>query len=137
VLVRGITNARDLKAYFGMAVECHPVWKDLALQRIREGQPVDEVIAATKPVYVVRHGRFVELGYQEPLSFTAVQIIAMDGGLVRACTASCTWDYIFFDSMADGETQEMSDSFEANERTLEYNGRTFVHPPTTGGATTP
>ncbi len=85
----GINSTSDLKAYVGMALECHPVWKDLALHHIREGRSVDDVIAATKPVYVVRHGRFIELGYQEPLSFTAVQMIAIDGKLVRAGAGSC------------------------------------------------
>ena len=125
----GISSTRDLKAYAGMALECHPVWRDLALHRIREGQSVDDVIAKTKPVYVVRHGRFDELGYQEPLSFTVVQLIAIDGRLARACTGSCTWDYTFFDSMTDAQTQEMSDSFDNHERTLVYNGHAVVRPP--------
>jgi hypothetical protein len=80
-------------------------------------------------VLVVRHGRFVELTYQEPLSFTGVQIVAVDGGITRACTWSCTWDYTFFDSMTDGQNLEMSKSWETNERTLVYSGRTVVRPP--------
>ena len=127
----GITSPRDLKAYAGMATECHPVWQDLALHRIREGDAVDEVIAKTQPIYVVRYGRFVELGYQEPLSFTVVQMIAIDGKLVRAFTGSCTWDYTFFDSVTGADTQEMSDSFDSDERTLICDGKTVVHSPTT------
>ena len=88
----GIASSRDLKAYIGMAMECHPVWQDLALHRVYCGQPVDDVIKQTTPVLVVRHGRFVELTYQEPLSFTGVQIVAVDGSVTRACTWSCTWD---------------------------------------------
>jgi len=118
----GIHSGRDFKAYVGMALECHPVWQDLALHRIYEGQPVEDVIKETNPVLVVRHGRFVELTYQEPLSFTGVQVVAMDGTLTRACTRSCTWDYTFFDSMTDSDTKEMSDSFNTNERTYAYNG---------------
>jgi hypothetical protein len=107
----GIHSGRDMKAYAGMARECHPVWQDLALRRVYHGQHVDEVIKRTNPVYVIRHGRFVELGYQEPLSFTGVQIVAIDGKVVRACTASCPWDYTFFDSMTDADTEEMSALF--------------------------
>jgi hypothetical protein len=118
----GVRSGSDFKAYIGMALECHAVWKDLAFQRIYEGQPVDDVIKQTNPVFVVRHGRFVELTYQEPLSFTGVQVVAMDGRLTRACTWSCTWDYTFFDSMTDGDVKEMSDSFNTNERTYTYNG---------------
>jgi hypothetical protein len=125
----GIASGRDVKAYIGMALECHPVWQDLALHRVYDGQPVDDVIKQTTPVLVVRHGRFVELTYQEPLSFTGVQIVAMDGSVTRACTWSCTWDYTFFDSMTDGQNLEMSKSLDTNERTLVYNGRTIVRPP--------
>lgn len=125
----GIDSTRDLRAYAGMALECHPVWQDLALKRIREGQSVDDVIAKTKPVYVVRHGRFVELAYQEPLSFTVVQLIAIDGKLVRACTGSCTWGYTFFDSMTNVDAQEMWGSFDSDERTLIYHGQAAItHP---------
>jgi hypothetical protein len=119
----GIKRARDLKAYAGMALECHPVWQDLAVGRVYKGQQVNEVIETTQPVYVIRHGRFVEIGYQEPFAFTVIQIVAMDGKVVQACAASCTWDYLFFDSMSDDEQLEMSDSFDTNERTMEYNGR--------------
>jgi len=118
----GIHSGRDFKAYVGMALECHPVWRDLALHRIYEGQPVDDVIKQTNPVLVVRHGRFVELGYQEPLSYTGVQIVAMEGTLARACAGSCTWDYTFFDAMTDSDAKEMSDSIDTNERTVVYNG---------------
>ena len=124
----GINSSRDLKAYAGMALECHPVWQDLALHRICEGQPVDDVIEQTNPVFVVRHGRFVELGYQEPLSFTAVQIVAMDGKVARAGTASCTWDYTFFDSMSHDDAQAMLASSDTNERTVSYNGKSPTPP---------
>lgn len=125
----GIGSGRDLKAYVGMALECHPVWQDLALHRIYEGQPVDDVIKKTNPVLVERHGRFVGLTYQDPLSFTGVQIVAMDGSLTRACAWSCTWDYIFFDSMTDRHHLDMSNSPETNQRTRIYNGQTVARPP--------
>ncbi len=119
----GISSGRDFKAYIGMARTCHPVWQELALHRIYEGQLVDDVIKHTTPMLVVRHGRFVELTYQEPLSFAGVQIVAMDGRVTGAWTWSCTWDYTFFDSMTDGQHLEMSNSLATNERTLVFNGR--------------
>ena len=126
----GIASSRDVKAYIGMTLECHPVWQDLALHRVYDGQPVDDVIKQTTPVLIAQRGRFVELTYQEPLSFTGVQIVAMDGSVIRACTWSCTWDYAFFDSMTDGQSLEMSVSSNTNKRTLVYNGRIIVRPPT-------
>jgi len=118
----GINTHRDLEAYVGMSLECHPVWWDLALHRIYKGQSVDAVIKQSKPAFVVRHGRFVELRYQEPFSYTGVQIVAMDGALTRAWAGSCTWDFKFFDSMSDIDIKEMSESFDKNARTVEYNG---------------
>ncbi len=125
----GVNSMNDLRAYVGMAMVCHPVWKDLALHRIHDGQSVDEVIEITSPIYVVRHGRFVEIEYQEPLSFTVVQMIAVDGSLVRACTGSCTWEYTFFDSLNEADAKEMSDSFDSDGRTVVYNGHPVVHDP--------
>ncbi len=125
----GIHSARDVKAYIGMAMECHPVWRDLALRRVCEGQPVDEVIERTRPLLVLRHGRFVQLDYHEPLSFTVVQIVAMDGAVVQAVAGSCTWNHTFFDSMTDRDDREKSESFERNERTYEFEGKVVTRPP--------
>jgi hypothetical protein len=55
---------RDLQVYQMMSRECHPVWQELHWGRLHAGQDVEEVIAATKPVRVERHGEFVQLDYQ-------------------------------------------------------------------------
>lgn len=125
-----IRSTRDLAAYVGMSHECHPVWKELAFHRVRLGQPVEDVIAHTKPISIDRHGRFIELGYQEGFSFTGLQIIAMDGKLVRACAGSCTWDYTFFDAMNETDWTTYSSSREHNLRTVEYMGEVVVSPET-------
>jgi|GEM_PF-6759006 len=111
-----------------MARECHPVWRDLALRRIYEGQRVDDVIERTKPVCVVRHGRFVEIAYQDPLSFSGVHMVAMDDKLVRAMSLSCKWEHTFFNSMSDEDDQQMHLSYETNQRTVQYDGKTVVKP---------
>jgi hypothetical protein len=36
----GVDSGHDVKAYIGMALECHPVWQDLALHRVYDRQPV-------------------------------------------------------------------------------------------------
>ena len=91
-------------------------------QRIYEGQPVGDGIKHTNPVFVVRRGRFIELTFQEPLSFTGIQIVAMDSRLTRAPTWGCTWDYAFFATMTDDDVEELSDSLNSNERTHRYHG---------------
>ena len=47
-----IWSWRDYQIYQAMSHECHPVWEDLYWGRIRSGQDLDEVIAATAPVQV-------------------------------------------------------------------------------------
>lgn len=126
----GIASGSDVKAYVGMALECHPVWQDLALHRVYKGQPVDELIKQTTPTLAIRHGRFVELTYQKPLSSAGVRIVAVDGRANHAFTWSCTWDYTFFDSLTDEQSLELSKSPDTYRRTVEYNGRTIVEPPT-------
>src|SRR5207249_4877318 len=54
----GIHSPSDVAAYYGMSRECHPVWKELALRRVHAGQSVADVIAATAPLRVQRHGPY-------------------------------------------------------------------------------
>src|SRR5437868_3750984 len=124
----GVWGRDDVMAYYGMSKECHPVWKDLAFRRVYYGQPVNEVIERTNPVCVTRHGRFVEIDYQEPFSFSGVQIVAVDGKVVRGWAASCAWDHKFFDSMTDEDVKSMYASYKADQRTITYDGRTFTIP---------
>ena len=79
-----IKSERDIMAYIGMAGECHPVWRDLAFGRVYEGQPVEETITITNPMFIIRHGRYVRLSYQEPFSFTGIEIVARDGRVISA-----------------------------------------------------
>lgn len=107
---------RDLLAYQGMSQECHPVWRELHWGRIRAGQDVEDVIAATKPVRVDRHGDFVWLNYQggEGLfDLTGVTVTAKSGRLATAAAWSCTWDRVFFDQLAPADRQAYSDAYEA------------------------
>src|SRR5687767_10335116 len=118
-----IKSQRDLVAYIGMATGCHRVWFDLTIGRVYEDQSVEDAIAATKPIFVSRHGRYVELGYQRGLSFTGISIIAKDGKLISAQAGSCTWDHNFFGDMSQQDWREISESLASNERTLEIDGR--------------
>lgn len=118
----GIWGRDDLIAYYGMSKECHPVWKDLALRQVYHGQPIDEVIERTNPVCVTRHGRFVQVDYQD-FSFTGVQIVAIDGRAVRGLAASCTWDHQFFDGMSEKDVRELQASYQTDERTVTYRGK--------------
>jgi len=53
--------------YWGMARECHPVWKDLALKRIRVGQTIAELEAINPPVMKETWEKYTIISYQEGL----------------------------------------------------------------------
>ena len=97
-----ISRPRDVTAYIGMAHECHPVWKKLALRQINAGDSTADFLANNSPTSRVEFGRYgvyrfapgEESGY---LSFTGLSVIAHDGKLIHAGAGSCCWDFTFFD----------------------------------------
>ena len=108
----GIWGYGDLIAYGGMYMECHPVWKDLALRRVYSGQSVDELISLSDPPVVERHGRYVHVNYQNSpefarsenaLQLTGITIVAQDGKLVQAVAWSCAWSHTFFNTLSPQE----------------------------------
>jgi hypothetical protein len=109
----GIWSWRDWQVYGAMSRECHPVWRDLYWGRIQPGQPVDAVIAQTKPLRVFQFANFTELSYQEGLCFTGVTIFARDGKLVAASAWSCTWERPFFGSLSQDEWQARATAMKA------------------------
>jgi hypothetical protein len=104
----GIWSYRQLEVYQAMSRECHPVWHDLWNGRIREGDDIERVIERTTPRLVERHGPFVDAVYQ--VGFTGLSITAIDGRVVSASSASCTWSWVFFDGMSDRERADWAAS---------------------------
>jgi hypothetical protein len=86
--------------------ECHPAWREYHFGRIRAGDPVDDVIARTRPVTVERKGRWTILQYQRP-GYTGMGAVAYDGRMVSAGAASCCWVREFFDEMTDAQCREL------------------------------
>ncbi len=98
----GIWSREDLVAYHWMRADpYHPVWRDLALRRIRKGDDLEETIRKYPPIRRVDFGPYTALCYnKERVSFNTLQIIATDGVLIQASAASCCWRHTFFDSPA-------------------------------------
>jgi hypothetical protein len=96
----GIGSRQDLIAYRCMRAEhFHPVWKDLALRRIRKGDDLEETIRKHPPIRREDFGPYTSLLYHRGLvSFNTLQIIATDGVLISAHAGSCCWRHVFFDS---------------------------------------
>jgi hypothetical protein len=99
----GVWRPRDITGYLIMSRECHPVWKDLALRRMRAGHSLENLIARTAPARVERFGRYAMVNYQSGLALTGVTVVARDGRLVSGEAWSCTFHHTFFNSLGDVE----------------------------------
>jgi hypothetical protein len=107
----GVWSVRDWVAYQEMSR--YPVFRDLHAGRIRQGQPVEEVIAQTHPVRVERFDNFVVLEYQggDGFCFAGVTVVARDGRLVSAQAWSCTWQRTFFADWSAAERDAFWQTF--------------------------
>lgn len=89
-----------------MEAECHPVWRDLYDGKINAGDDLDDTLALTQPSKIIKEGRSTFLIYYQDydkdapvLYFTGVSIESIDGKLISAHSASCTWTFQFFDKL--------------------------------------
>jgi len=105
----GVYRWRDVIAYGCMAMECDPVWKELAFRRVRQGDPVTKLIAIREPSQTLEYGPYQELKYYRDgwqsgyLSFTGITVYAKEGKLLTAVAWSCTWDHVFFQDKTEEE----------------------------------
>lgn len=109
----GVWSLHDYEIVRHMSRDFHPVWKELALGRIRAGQSADDVIRETPPVSVERVGDFRILCYHQPqlLSFhPTVMVIVAKGGKLIAASAFCGgtggWRRTFFDHLTNADHEE-------------------------------
>ena len=96
----------ELTVYQEMRKECPPVWRDYHFGRVRAGDPVEQVIARTNPVTVVRRGRWTHLSYTPP-GFTGLWAVAYDDRMVFAAASSCCWTRQFFDGLTEEQSMEL------------------------------
>jgi hypothetical protein len=106
-----IRSRKDVIAYIGMSQECHPVWKDLALKRIRAGQTVEDVNKTRKPQRSESWDRYTLLMYNDIGDFTGLVIVARDHKLIFAGASSCGWEHEFFSTISRQELQEIYRSY--------------------------
>jgi hypothetical protein len=101
-----ISRPRDIEAYFGMASECPPVWKQFAFRRFGKGDSATRFLKRFPPSNRAEFGRYGIYGYHEGgsnvIAFTELRVITRDGKLISAGAGSCTWEFIFFQT-ADAE----------------------------------
>ncbi len=96
----GIHSKRDLLAYRGMRAEhFHPIWKDLALRRIRKGDDLAATIKKHPPLWQEQYGPYTVLCYHRGgVAFNTLVIVATNDVLIYARAGSCCWDHVFFES---------------------------------------
>lgn len=102
-----VRSQKDVIAYIGMFQECHPVWRDLALRRIRSGQTVDDVRRLNAPPRMASWDRYTLLAYNDTGDFTGLTILARDDKLIFAGARSCTWEHQFFSTISEQELQDI------------------------------
>jgi|SRR4051794_9388770 len=88
-------------AYQGMDHERHPDWRAYHFGRVKAGDPVDEVLARTRPDEVEHRGRWTFLKYR------GMGAAAYDGRMVYAGAVSCCWERVFFDELTDAQCREL------------------------------
>jgi hypothetical protein len=93
---------QDLVGYIEMSREFHPVWKDLAIRRVRLGDSTEDLLRRYPAPMQVKYGPYVDFEYEVApggqISFCSLCITAKDGRLVSARAGSCTWEHVFFES---------------------------------------
>lgn len=98
----GVRGLRDVAAYREMPTTFRdtPVWKDLALRRIRAGHPLDRLLAVSRPDHICPHDGWTTVRYGALRGdFTGLTVIARGDRLAYASAWSCTFDHVFFDEM--------------------------------------
>jgi hypothetical protein len=91
----GIRSKMDAVGYYCMIQEdFHPIWKDLALRRIKKGDSIEIVLKKYTPVRRYDFPPYVNLQFEEP--FSGLVIAAKDGKLIYAGAGSCCWEHTFF-----------------------------------------
>jgi len=100
-----ITGWKDVIAYIGMYRECPAMWKDLAFQRVRYGDRLEEFTTLHQPALTRTLGpykvhTFIEIPPGH-IAYTDLSITSKNGTIVRAEAWSCTWQYVFCSDPAE------------------------------------
>src|SRR5690349_4710944 len=90
-----IHRPKDVNAYFEMARECHPVWRQFAFRQVGAG---DSLVALLKRYPPKRREEFGRYGIytfhpweSNTIPFTGLTVTSRDGKLLSAGAWSCTW----------------------------------------------
>ena len=123
-----ISGPADIESYYGMAAECHPVWKQFALRRFAAGDSAAKLLRDFPPSDHEEFGPYEVYSYDRTprrpgtLSFSGLNVVSRDGKLLRAGAGSCTWRYTFFHTEdAEFDAQYAAFSAEKSEHLRRVN----------------
>jgi hypothetical protein len=98
----GIKSKQDVAGYLNMIAEdFHPIWKDLALRRIKKGDSIESVLKKYSPVLRLDFPPYINVQFEKP--FKGIGITAKNGKLISAGAGSCCWEHTFFDTPEENE----------------------------------
>ncbi len=101
----GIRSTRDIVAYRAMRREhYHPIWKDLALGRVKRGDDVESLLQKHTPLWRNDAGRYTKLVYVQGGADPGLTVMAKDGKLILAVAGAATWQHAFFDPAGQMES---------------------------------
>lgn len=97
--VAGIRSTTDVVAYRAMWRErYHPIWKDLALRRVKKGDDVAALVEKHPPLYRNDAGPYTKLVYTQGGADPGLTVMAENGRLALAVAGAPTWQHVFFNA---------------------------------------
>jgi len=107
----GIRSMRDIVAYRAMWRErYHPIWKDLALRRVKKGDGVEAVAQRHPPLYRNDAGPYTKLVYTQGGASPGLTVMAENGKLALAVAGAPTWRHVFFNAPGPMESYAQAQS---------------------------
>jgi len=116
----GIHSRKDVMDYHAIIQgHYHPVWKDLAWQRIHKGDPIEKVLKRHPPLRRDDFPPYTVLRYDEIGSSDRLVIEAKDGRLISTGAGDDTWTRFFFDSPEEEQALDKAYSAYVQQRMLD------------------
>jgi len=98
----GVGSPADIVAFHRMSKGgFHPIWKDLALRRIKKGDTVESVVKIHPPLIREDYPPYTRLYYGRSGTFDRLAVFAKEGRLFFAIAGSHGQEHRFFGSSAE------------------------------------
>ena len=124
----GIHSTRDIVAYRAMWRDrYHPIWKDLALRRIKRGDDVESLLKKHTPPGRADAGPYTKLVYVWGGAYRRLTVMSKNGKLIAAVAGAATWRHVFFEAPEQGESSDQAQRNYLNRLRLECDAYRIHH----------